>query len=369
MVSINNGGNIRRPTSQETHRNGAVMTRFFLFFLSLGQLLWFPLTAAQTNAPAGATGRRAQVVMVHDADATVTFNPQAEKIPSMIQRGMTNLTGKATIKEAWLSLISTQDTLGLKVLSAPGQTSGTRPAVVEAVVKSLLAAGLPPKQIVVWDKHLSDLRQAGFFELAERYGVRVAGAAEAGYDEKTFYDTALLGQLVWGDLEFGKKGEGIGRKSYLSKLVAEQMTRIVNITPLLNHNFAGVSGNLWSLAMGSVDNTIRFDNDPDRMASAVPEIIALPLVGDRVVLNIVDALICQYQGEEQTLLHYSVALNQLWFSTDPVALDVLALQEIDRQRKAAKASTTKTNLELYQNAALLEIGVSDTNHIDVTRLP
>jgi hypothetical protein len=240
---------------------------------------------------------------------------------------------------------------------------------VEAVVKSLLAAGHPPKQIVVWDKHLSDLRQARFFELAERYGVRVAGAAEAGYDEKTFYDSALLGQLVWGDLEFGQKGEGIGRKSHVSKLVTQQMTKIINITPLLNHSFAGVSGSLWGLALGSVDNTIRFESDADRLATGVPEIIALPALGDRVVLNIVDALICQYQGEEKTLLHYSAALNQLWFSTDPVALDVLSIQELERQRKAANARTVKTNPELYQNASLLEIGVSDPSHVDVTRLP
>jgi len=307
--------------------------------------------------------------MVENPDATVAFTPQPRKIPPMIGPALTHLTGKTSLQEAWLSLISTQDTVGVKVLSAPGPTSGTRPAVVEAVVQSLLAAGLPPKKIVVWDKHLSDLRQAGFFELAERYGVRVAGAAEAGYDEKTFYETALLGQLVWGDLEFGRKGEGVGRKSYVSKLVTQEMTRIINMTPLLNHNLVGVSGNLWGLAMGSVDNTLRFENDSDRLATAVPEIIALPVLGDRVALNIVDALICQYQGEEHTWLQYSTALNQLWFSTDPVALDVLALQEIEAQRKAAKASAIKTNPDLYQNAALLEIGVSDPRRIDVTRLP
>lgn len=347
------------------------MTRSLSIFVSLSPLMWlFSATAAPTNAPNLPADKRARVVVVEERDATVTFNAQPEKIPPMIERGLTNLTGKATLKEAWLSLISTQDTVGLKVFSAPGSTSGTRPAVVEAVVKSLLAAGLPPKQIVVWDKHLSDLRQAGFFELAERFGVRVAGAAEAGYDEMAQpYETALLGQLVWGDLEFGKKGEGIGRKSYLSKLVTQQMTRIINLTPLLNHNVAGVSGNLWGLAMGGVDNTLRFENDRDRLANAVPEIVALPLLGDRVALNIVDALICQYQGEEQTLLHYSVALNQLWFSADPVALDVLSLQEIDRQRKAAKAPPVKMDVELYQNASLLEIGVSDPRQIDVTRLP
>ncbi len=347
------------------------MTRSLSIFVSLSQLMWlYSMTAAPTKAPNRPADKRARVVVVEERDATVTFNPQPEKIPPMIERGLTNLTGKGTLKEAWLSLISTQDTVGLKVFSTPGSTSGTRPAVVEAVVKSLLAAGLPPKQIVVWDKHLSDLRQAGFFELAERFGVRVAGAAEAGYDEMAQpYETALLGQLVWGDLEFGKKGEGIGRKSYLSKLVTQQMTRIINLTPLLNHNVAGVSGNLWGLAMGGVDNTLRFENDRDRLANAVPEIVALPLLGDRVALNIVDALICQYQGEEQTLLHYSVALNQLWFSADPVALDVLSLQEIDRQRKAAKAPPVKMDVELYQNASLLEIGVSDPRQIDVTRLP
>jgi len=304
--------------------------------------------------------------MAEEPGATLAFSPQAEKIPAIIQRGLIQLTGKSTLATAWFSLVSTQDTVGLKVFSAPGPTSGTRPAVVEAVVQSLLAAGQPPRQIVVWDKHLSDLRQAGFFELAERYGVRVAGAAEAGYDEKAQpYESSILGQLVWGDLEFGQKGDGIGRKSYVSKLVTRQMTKIINITPLLNHNFAGVSGNLWGLALGSVDNTIRFENDAERLATGVPEIIALPSLGDRVVLNIVDALICQYQGQDKTFLPYSAVLNQLWFSTDPVALDVLSIEELTRQRKAANARAVKSNLELYQNASLLEIGVSDLSQIDV----
>jgi hypothetical protein len=373
MVTIRHGGNIQLSTSQETHRFAAVRKRLFSVGCCLSLLFWCSnKVPAADNAVA--TGReplkRSRVVIAEEPGAAVAFIPQAEKIPAMIQRGLTHLTGKPTLASAWFSLVSTQDTVGLKVFSAPGPMGGTRPAVVEAVVKSLLAAGQPPRQIVVWDKHLSDLRQAGFFELAERFGVRVAGAAEAGYDEKAQpYESSLLGQLVWGDLEFGQKGDGVGRKSYVSKLVTQQMTKIINITPLLNHNFAGVSGNLWGLAMGSVDNTIRFENDAERLATSVPEIIALPALGDRVVLNIVDALICQYQGEEKTRLHDSAALNQLWFSADPVALDVLSIEELARQRKAANIRAVKSNLELYQNAALLEIGVSDPSHMDVTRLP
>ena len=41
--------------------------------------------------------------------------------------------------------------------------SGTRPAVVAAVIQGLLAAGLPPTNIVIWDKHTYDLRDAGYY--------------------------------------------------------------------------------------------------------------------------------------------------------------------------------------------------------------
>lgn len=254
------------------------------------------------------------------------------------------------------------------MFSEPGPNSGTRPAVVAAVIQGLVEAGLPPKQIVVWDKHQTDLRLAGYFDLASRLGVRVGGSAEAGYDEKVFYDTPLLGDLVWGDFEFGKKGEGVGRKSFVSKLVSTGMTKIINITPLINNNEAGVFGNLFSLASGSVDNFARFESDYARLARAVPEIYALPALSDRVVLNITDALICQYEGEERSLLHYSAILNQLRFSRDPVALDVLSLQELDRQRQIAKAPAVKIDPDLYDNAALLELGVNDLKRIDITEL-
>lgn len=309
----------------------------------------------------------ARVVVVQDPKATDAFRPRPEKVRALVDRAITNLTGKASGATAWRSLVSTQDTVGIKVFSGPGPNSGTRPAVVAVVVEGLLKAGIPPKKIIVWDKHSADLRLAGFFDLAERYGIRVEGGADAGYDEKTFYDTAFIGNLVWGDLEFGKKGDGIGRKSFVSKLVSREMTKIINITPLLNHNNAGVSGHLYSLAVGSVDNTLRFETDDARLAAAVPEIYALRILGDRVVLNITDALICQYQGGERGLLHYSAVLNQLRFSRDPVALDVLSIHELDHQREAAGVATVKNNLDLYHNATLLEIGVSDPKKIQVER--
>jgi hypothetical protein len=136
---------------------------------------------------------------------------------------------------------------------------------------------------------------------------------------------------------------------------------------MLNHNSAGVCGNLYSLALGSVDNTIRFEGSAARLAEAVPDIYNLPGLGDRVVLNIVDALVCQYEGEQIVRLHCSVALNQLRFSKDPVALDVLSLEEIAAQRRRAELpGTNPTNrMEIYHNAALLDLGTANSAKIDL----
>jgi hypothetical protein len=197
----------------------------------------------------------------------------------------------------------------------------------------------------------------------------VAACTDSGYDTNEFYASALLGQLVHGDHEFGREEETMGRNSYVSKLVTREMTKIISLVPLLNHNLTGVSGHLASVALGSVDNTIRFTSDAGRLAVAVPEIYALPVLGDRVVLNLTDALLAQYYGEERTLLHYSAVLNQLRFSTDAVALDVLSIRELEVQRERAGMPAVKASLALYQNASLVQNGVSDLNQIQIELVP
>jgi hypothetical protein len=328
------------------------------------------VTAAILAGQGGGAGQsgpptRARVVMAQDARATSAFEPQPAVVQDMVNRAMLKLSGKDDVVQAWRTVVATQDVVGLKVYCAPGPTSGTRPAVVSAVVRGLLAAGLPPRHIVIWDKHLADLRAAGFDELAQRYDVRLAGSADSGYDEKVFYDKEIMGELGYGDLDFDRSGAKTGRKSYVSKLLTGDITRIITITPLLNHNVAGVTGNLYSVATGSVDNVGRFESQAARLAEAVPEIYALPALSDHVVLSITDALIGQYQGENMSLLHYSTALNQIWISRDPVALDALANQELDREREARKMSAGHANAELYHNAWMLELGVDDPAKVQV----
>jgi len=347
---------------------GRTLSRWLLPAVCAGLLIEAGRTHAAVPPSFANPGPRARVVTVQAADALDAFRPRPDVIRHMVEQGITNLTGRASSAAAWRSLVSTQDVVGLKVFSAPGPNSGTRSDVVAAVIEGLLAAGIPAKHIIIWDREIADLRLAGYFDLAQRYGVRVAGSVQAGWDDKSFYETEVIGNLVYGDHEFGLKGNGVGRRSFVSKLVSRDMTKIISITPLLNHNDVGVSGHIYGLATGSVDNLVRFEGLPERMTRAIPEIYALEPLSDKVVLNITDALIAQYEGGERGLLHYSTILNQLRFSKDPVALDMLSIQELDRQRLAAQAPTVRPNLDLYDTAALLQLGIADLKRIQVEKV-
>lgn len=307
----------------------------------------------------------ARVIAVRDEAATQAFRPDPNVVRRMVVRGVQAWTGKTNEAAAWQALVSKDDVVGIKVHSSPGPNSGTRVAVAAAVVQGLIGAGLPPTNIIVWDKQIVDLRLSGFYELAETYGVRVEGSLQAGYDPEVFYENAMMGSLVWGDLEFGTKNDTIGRKSHVTTLLTKRITKVISIPPLLNHNLAGVCGNLYSVALGAVDNAARFESSSDRLIVPLPEIYNMTAIADKVALCIVDALICQYEGGERALLHYSTALNELRFGADPVALDVLSLQDVSRFRQQNNAPRLRQPLDIYSNAALLELGIADARQIRV----
>ena len=343
-----------------------------ILFLLLALLGRSGRVEAQVAFPLHATNSAARVVLIQGENLLNAFLPDDDRVEAVFNRGLTYFAQTTNAAAAWQRLVTTNDTVGIKVFSASGPLNGTRPAVVAAIVRGLLAAGLPAKQIVIWDKHAANLQAAGFFALGKKLGVRVASATESGYDPDTFYqpDSPVIGALVWGDLEFGvtNKTIGVGKKSFVSKLVSRQLTKIISVAPLLNENDAGTCGQFFSLALGSVDNTRRFEGDSDRLATALPEIIALPALGDRTVLYVTDALLGQFQGGPAGYLQYSTTLQQLWFSRDPVALDTLAMQELARERKNFPVEPIKFTSEIYTNAALLQLGNNDPARIQVEKI-
>ena len=327
--------------------------------LSWGSSAMGAVSFAASSPAAG----NAKIVISQDPGATEVLRPMPAIVDRLVGRGLTHLTQKSNLTSAWLSLVKTNDRIGIKVYSAPGPDSGTRIPVVASVVRGLVEAGVPATNITLWDRRLGDLRAAGYGALSEQFGVKLASSVDRGFDEKVFYENSVLGNLLFGDLEFGRKDTTVSRRSHLTELVTKDFTKVISITPLLNHNEASITGHLTSLGLGSADNILRFEGSGDRLATALPELFGQPQIADKGALYITDALICQYQGEQRSLLHYSVPLNQLWFSRDPVALDSLGVLELERQRDIAKIPQPNLNRELYANAELLELGVSNLKRI------
>lgn len=94
-------------------------------------------------------GRRAPgsslVTIVRDKDAMdAGNNVNAAVLKTMLDQTLIQHTGKATSKEAWLSLIKPGDTIGL--VPTP-HLNPTHAEVVEAVKSSLIAAGIPQNKI------------------------------------------------------------------------------------------------------------------------------------------------------------------------------------------------------------------------------
>jgi hypothetical protein len=286
----------------------------------------------------------------------------------MVRRAMIEWTEADTAPQAWQTLATSNDVVAIKVYAAPSPSTGTRISVVEAVIEGLLTAGVVSSNIIVWDHSIEDLRKAGFEPLAESTGIRLAGALQSGYDETVFYTFALVTGLRYGDVEFNRTGEGVGRRSFVTRLLGSEVTKIISIAPASNKHSTGVTGHLYSMTLASLDNTWRFESNPSTLPWVLPEIYAMRSIGDRVVLCITDALICQYEGETATLLHYSEVANELYFGADPVALDLRAIRLLETQRRASDSVTIRPNLDTYRNAALLQLGVDDPNLVPVKRI-
>jgi len=86
------------------------------------------------------------VTIVRNADAMDASNAvDSSVLKGMLDQTLTKFTGKATPKEAWLSLVTLDDTIGL--VPTP-HLNPTHSEVVDAVKTSLVAAGIPENKIV-----------------------------------------------------------------------------------------------------------------------------------------------------------------------------------------------------------------------------
>ncbi|MDD2438518.1 MAG: hypothetical protein PHX50_11665, partial [Massilibacteroides sp.] len=124
------------------------------------------------------------VVRVNHPEAVVDGKPSDEVAYEMLKTSMLALTGLPELKEAWLQFVGPEDIIGIKVNPVAGKLLTTSHAVTGAIVRQLEEAGIPRKNLVIWDRREMQLHETGYTE--ENYpGIRITGTecqdADGGY--------------------------------------------------------------------------------------------------------------------------------------------------------------------------------------------
>jgi uncharacterized protein (DUF362 family) len=303
---------------------------------------------------------------------------QPRVVRRMIDSLVCRVTGAYSVAAAWRSLLSPQDKVGIKVSAAGRSVSGTNPEVVDAIVEGLTEAGVPSKNIIVWDKSIDDLLATGFKKNGGRYVLQGIDPKH-GYDQQAGVSAPVLGKLIWGDSRFGDRrgdrfvdllsnGDQLSSQSYFAKILTTDVTKVINIPSLSDSYLTGIHGSIVNMTLPNLDNWRRFAKAAAEGGSYIAEVYADPLVQEKVVLTILDALILQYAGGPFPDPNFSVENYALFASKDPVAIDAIALRLIEDARKASKMPSIKPMTAYLGAAAELGLGEAAESRIQTIRV-
>ena len=326
---------------------------------------------------------RSIVYRTENSHAIGDYEVNPEIVRRMVDELVLVVTGQPNVASAWGSLVKSTDVVGIKVCANGAPLFSTHPAVVDAIEAGLMDAGVPPQNIVVWDREEKLLKLAGF--RARSNGYRLMWS-EKNYDLKVFVTSPVSGRLIYGDMLFVSKAPDVLREarptpdkdkkkrfvldnlsdqSHVSNVLTHVVTKVINVPVLSDHFFCGLSGALFNMTIQNLDNWRRLVQAPINGDPSIPEAYADPRIGEKVVLNIMDGLIALYAGAPIGDANYAIHHGTLYASKDPVALDAVALKKLDQWRTEAQMEPASKTAKYLKTAVDYRLGNADLNKIEV----
>jgi uncharacterized protein (DUF362 family) len=304
------------------------------------------------------------------------MTPRQAIVSRMVEGLVCGVTGKATPSEAWRSLVKPGEKVGIKVSTQPGPVGGTHPEVALAVVQGLIAAGMKPGDLLVWDRRREDLFQAGYDKVP---GLNLRWIEKgAGFDPRETVSSPAIGQLVYGDLSFKESRSSLSdllgptaqlsNESHLPALLAREIDKVINIPSLCDSYQTGVHGALAGMTIGILDNWRRFAKGEGYGDSALAAVYADDRIGKKVVLTIMDGMVLQYAGGPYPSPVNCVAYASLFASRDPVAIDATALRLLDEQRQFSSMPKASEDGGHVQEAEAAGLGNANEKAITLRRI-
>lgn len=259
----------------------------------------------------------------------------ATRLLNLLDKAMQSLYGCNSDIQAWGKVAARGQVVGLKVNCLGGRGISTTVPLVEAVCERLQRAGIPPRDIVIWDRLNSDLESAGFKITSQRERIRCLGNDEWDYEE----DLAAFGSAA----------------SRMSRALTRVCDVVINLPVLKDHGIVGVTGALKNL-FGAIHNPNKYHLNTGN--PYVADVYMLPPIREKVRLTICDATTAQYEGGPPYMPQWAWPFNGLIVSRDPVALDQTAWRIIEQKR----AEKGMKPLEALKRAPSYIATAADSNH-------
>jgi len=320
-----------------------------------------------------------KVVKVFNLQSVVNEVPVESVAYNMLAQSMLLLTGTKDLKNAWRQFVGPEEIIGLKVNPIGGTLLSTSHAVVKSVIKQMEEAGIPRKNIVIWDRRGVQLEEAGFG--SQNYpGIRILSTE---YQENGSYygsDGKLLSEhridkdwYYWADCEQEYDAYTLpamvnaGKYSYFTKVCTQEVDKIINI-PIMKNAGAAVTLCLKNLGFGVITNTSRLHRD--LWAETCAQVCAFPPIRDKVVLNIADGLIGCYDGGPGANPQFICQYNTILVGTDPVAVDrigheIIIGRRIAEGRQQVQQEVAPRGLAKLQLAQEYGLGIADIDKIEL----
>src|SRR6266516_2648196 len=316
------------------------------------------------------------VYALHDPGSIKDYKTNPRVVHEMVNRLVLTATGQSDVAKAWASLVSPDDRIGIKICAAGGDLFTTHHDIVNAIIDGLVAAGHSRSSIIVWDRSLGGIKGAGYRTGIDGYQLQ-ATAPRDGYDPKAVLSAPLIGKPVWGDFDYigdvGKMAvlsdtENTSNVSHFSKIVANEVTKIINVPVMSVSETNGIAGCIYNMTIPNIDNWRRFAQGSRFGAESLAEIYANPLIAKKVVFNLMDGLIAQYAGGPQSQPNYATHHGTLYASKDPVALDAIALRNLEKWRARASLPPIGSTAAYVEFDSQLNLGNSAPNRIEIRNI-
>jgi uncharacterized protein (DUF362 family) len=274
-----------------------------------------------------------RLIELRDPKAIVRNRVSQPIVHRMLEHAMKELTGEESALAAWAKFVEPHDIVGIKINPSGAPACCSSPEIVREIIASVQSVGVPARNILVYDRYSYEM-DIGSYQALLPPGVRIVGIQEAfagasGYESNVYCEANLYGEWE--------------TRSYMAKIVAHEVTKIINVPTMKDHSASGVTGALKNLAYGTFNNVARTHRAP--YSSTNPLIGLLCTVEplrSKSVLHIMDGMRQVWHGGPLTQVQDFIdQTGILLVATDPVAMDTIELETIEAKRREKGAPSLR----------------------------